>query len=82
MECLFEAIKSPCYLFLGDPRKLHMNMDGLMLYFNGVICLDLYNKEECYIAKQTAISLLKQGGSLMKYLEGAWNITENLPVIP
>lgn len=27
VECLFEAIKSPCYLFLGDPRELYMNMD-------------------------------------------------------
>jgi len=82
VECLFETIKSLCYLFLGDPRELYVNFDGLMLYLNGVICLDSYDKEDCYIAKQTAISLLKRGGSLMIYPEGAWNITENLPVMP
>lgn len=82
VECLFEAIKNPCYLFLGDPRELCVNFDGLMLYLNGVICLDSYDKEDRYIAKQTAISLLKRGGSLMIYPEGAWNITENLPVMP
>lgn len=81
VECLFEAIKSPCFLFLGDPREVYMNLDGLMLYLNGVICLDSYDKEDRYIAKQTAISLLKQGGSLMIYPEGAWNISENQPVM-
>ena len=59
-----------------------MNFDGLMLYLNGVICLDSYDKDDRYIAKQTAISLLRKGGSLMIYPEGAWNITENLPVMP
>lgn len=53
-----------------------------MLCLNGVICLDLYDKEDRNIAKQTAISLLRKGGSLMIYPEGAWNITENLPVMP
>lgn len=81
VECLFEAIKSPCFLFLGAPRELYVNMDGLMLYLNGVICLDSYDKEDRYIAKQTAISLLKQGGSLMIFPEGAWNISENQPVM-
>lgn len=81
VECLFEAIKSPAFLFLGDPRELYVNLDGLMLYLNGVICLDSYDKEDRYIAKQTAISLLRQGGNLMIYPEGAWNISENLPVM-
>lgn len=81
VECLFEVIKTPCFLFLGDPRELYVNLDGLMLYLNGTICLDSYDKEDRYIAKQTAISLLKQGGSLMIYPEGAWNISENQPVM-
>lgn len=81
VECLFEAIKSPCFLFLGDPRELYVNLDGLMLYLNGVICLDSYDKEDRHIAKQTAISLLQQGGNLMIYPEGAWNIFDNQPVM-
>lgn len=81
VESLFEAIVNPCYLFLGDPREVYYNLDGLLLFLNGVICLDLYDKDDRYIAKQTAISLLKQGGSLMIFPEGAWNITENKPVM-
>lgn len=81
VECLFEAIKCPCFLFMGDPREVYMNLDGLMLYLNGVICLDSYDKEDRHIAKMTAISLLQQGGSLMIFPEGAWNISENQPVM-
>jgi len=36
IETLFEAIESPCYLFLADPREIYINFDGLLLWMNGV----------------------------------------------
>ncbi len=81
VETLFEAIEDPCYLFMGDPREVYYNFDGLMLCMNGVIFMDMFDKSDRFIAKQTAISLLKQGGSLMIFPEGVWNITENKPVV-
>lgn len=81
IESAFEAIKSPCYLFLGDPRELYRSIDGLMLGMNGVICFETNCKQDRRIARERSLSLLKQGGSLLIYPEGAWNITENEPVM-
>ncbi len=81
IESAFEAIKNPCWLFLGDPREVYKNIDGFMLGLNGVICLDSKDKEDRLIAKETAIALLQNGGSLMIFPEGAWNISVNQPVM-
>lgn len=81
IESAFEAIKAPCYLFLGDPRELYRSIDGLMLGMNGVICFETNCKQDRRIARERSLSLLKQGGSLLIYPEGAWNITENEPVM-
>lgn len=77
----FEAINDHAYLFLGDPEGLYKDISGLLLYLNGVICLETGIKNDRYIAKQRAVELLKNGGDLLIYPEGAWNITENLPVM-
>lgn len=81
IESAFEAIKVPCWLFLGDPREVYKNIDGFMLGLNGVICLDSKDKDDRRIAKETAIGLLQKGGSLMIFPEGAWNISVNQPVM-
>ena len=80
IETSFEAIKKPCWLFLGDPREIYKNFDGFMLSLNGVISLDSKDKADRKIAKETAIQLLKHKGNLLIYPEGVWNISENLPV--
>ena len=77
IETAFEAIKQHCWLFLGNPREVYRNFDGLMLGINGVICLELNHRQDRRIAKETAIGLLKNGGHLLIFPEGAWNISEN-----
>lgn len=81
-ERAFEAIKAHAYLFWGDPRELYRRMEGFLLYLNGAICCDTGNKDDRHIGKETCIRLLKQGGSLLIYPEGAWNIIENQVVMP
>ena len=82
VESTFEAIRVPCYLFMGDAREIYRTMDGIMLWLNGVIFFDTEDKQDRYIAKERSISLLQSGGSLLIYPEGAWNITENEIVMP
>lgn len=77
----FEAVKSPCWLFWGNPGVAYRTLDGKMAEKNGAVFLDTYDKEDRKIAKQLAIRVLKQGMSLLIYPEGAWNLTENLPVM-
>lgn len=77
----FEAIKDPAYLFLGDPKGVYRDVSGLLLYLNGMIALETSDKEDRRIAKIRSIELLNNGGNLLIYPEGAWNITQNLPVM-
>lgn len=49
---------------------------------NGAICCDTSSKSDRHIGKETCIRLLNQGGSLLIYPEGAWNILENQVVMP
>ena len=65
---------------MGDPNETYKNLDGFLLWLNGAILADTDHREDCHIGKETAIRLLQQGGSLLIYPEGAWNLSENLPV--
>ena len=79
-EMCFETIKKSCWLFMGDPNETYKNMDGFLLWLNGVILMDTDHRDDCQVGKETAIRLIEQGGSLLIYPEGAWNLSENLPV--
>lgn len=77
----FEAIRDPAYLFLGDPKGVYKDASGLLLFINGMIPLETCNKNDRRIAKYRSIELLNNGGNLLIYPEGAWNISQNLPVM-
>jgi len=76
----FEAIKEHAYLFLGDPKELYIDATGLILKMNGSISFETKDKEDRKIAYNRSIELLKRGGNLLIYPEGAWNISPNMPV--
>lgn len=82
IEMNFAAVKTHAYLFLGDPRDLYRRTEGVLLGLNGVICIDTDHKEDRFIGKETGVRLLEAGGNLLIYPEGAWNVTENQPVMP
>ena len=77
VETAFEVLKTPCWLLLGDPKEIYRNSAGLMLDLNGVICFDTAHKRDRQIAKERCIALLKKGGNLLIFPEGAWNISPN-----
>lgn len=78
---LIEVIKKPCWLFWGNPLEDLVTLFGWMARKNGAVLIDTYDKEDRKLAKKEAEMLLNQGGSLMIYPEGAWNITDNEPVM-
>ncbi len=81
IERVFEAIKCPAYLFLGDPGEVYRNELGLLLFANGVIYLETRDKVDRKIAYLSAIEVLSKRGNLLIFPEGAWNTTTNLPVM-
>ena len=81
VQIAFEAIKERAYLFLGDPNDIYQRIEGLLLYLNGVICLETRDKDDRKIAYNRAIELLKMKKNLLIFPEGAWNVSANLPVM-
>lgn len=75
---VFETLKSQAYLLFGDPVGTYKDIVGLILVFNGAINLETRNKEDRRIAKERSIELLKKGGNLLIFPEGAWNLSPNL----
>ena len=51
------------------------------LRMNGVIPLETKDREDRKIAYNRAIELLQNGGNLLIYPEGAWNVSPNLVVM-
>lgn len=82
LENIYEQMGQGCWWFVGDPCFMYRNISGLFTYLNGVIFLDTEDKTDRHIAYLRAVELLKAGGSLMIYPEGARNGSEHLPVMP
>lgn len=81
IEMALESIQDTCFLFLGSPGKLYRSLNGVLVYLFGFIGCDTTEKEDRYISKELAIRTLKQGGNILIFPEGAWNITENQVVM-
>ena len=81
IQMIFEAIKKPCWLLMGDPREIYRNIDGMALQMNGLICFDTDHKPDRKLAKARIKALLRQGGSIMMFPEGAWSVLPEKPVM-
>lgn len=82
LELVCEAIKDNFYIFCGDPETMYRKFDGYFIELNGVIYVDTESKSDRHIAKETAVRLLEQGGNLLIYPEGVWNLEPNKPMLP
>lgn len=78
----FESIRDACWILMGNPDSLFHTFHFHLLNINGVVYIDEFDKDDRMIAKATCIRLLEQGGSLLIYPEGAWNISPNQVVTP
>lgn len=82
LENIYEVLGKACWWFIGDPCILYKSLSGLLLYLNGQIFMEVVDRSDRNIAYLRAVELLKKGGSLMIFPEGARNGSENLPVMP
>ena len=81
IQMIFDAIKKPCWLLMGDPHEIYRDVDGMALQMNGLICFDTAYKLDRKIAKARIKALLRQGGSIMMFPEGAWSVMPDKPVM-
>ncbi len=82
IEIVAEALNEHAYILMGDPEQLYRTVEGLFLSLNGVVYLEVNDKDDCEVAKKTIIKLLKNNANVMWYPEGIWNLDKNLIVLP
>lgn len=78
IESCAEVSNDDAFFVWGDPDEGYRKPDALFLNINGVVCVDTDAPEDRHICKETCIKILKSGGNIWIYPEGAWNITPNL----
>ena len=77
VEMSVVAVKSPCWVTIGDPMELYKSLDGMLLQMNGYIALDVMEKEDRKAAKARMKALLEKKSSLLLFPEGTQNISPN-----
>lgn len=82
IEMILSTIGDHAYLFWGSPKDNYKNIVGVLLGLNGTIICETLHKEDRHISKETSVRWLSQGGNLLIFPEGAWNVQENPPVMP
>lgn len=82
IEVVGEAIREHYYLLSGDYEHIQGIIDAPFLLLNGVIYFNEKVKEDRIAVKQKMIRHLNEGGNLMYFPEGTWNLSPNLPVLP
>ena len=82
IEVISEAIKEQYYLLSGDYEHIQGIIDAPFLALNGVIYFNEKDKDDRKLVSKKMINHLNDGGNLMYFIEGTWNITPNLPMLP
>ena len=81
IEVASEIIGEHYYLLSGDFENMVGTIEEKFLGFNGVIYVREDDKEDRKRSKEKMIQTLKNGGNLMYFPEGTWNLSPNLPVL-
>ena len=79
---VFEAMKLHAWLLFGDPKEMYANAIGAVADINGMIPFDIFDRQDRVFAKEKMKRLLRAGGNLLIFPEGAWNIIPNRLVSP
>ncbi len=82
LEIVCEATPKQAHILCGDPETMYRNLDGFVADLNGTVYVDTESKSDRHVAKETAIRVLEQGGNILMYPEGIWNLDPCRPMLP
>lgn len=82
IEVISEAIKGHYYLLSGDYEHIQGIIDSPFISINGVFYFNEKVKNDRKAVSDKMIKHLLNGGNLMYFIEGTWNLTPNLPMLP
>lgn len=77
----FAAIDRNAYLFTGTEDNMDNNPSFYLIYLNGIIYVDRTNNKSRKEGVPKMKRVLNNGNSILIYPEGAWNNTENMPIM-
>lgn len=82
IEVVSEAIGTHYYLLSGDYEHIQGIVDAPFLGLNGVFYFNEKDKVDRKRVSVDMINHLQNNGNLMYFIEGTWNMSSNLPVLP
>ena len=77
----FVAIDRNAYLFTGTEDNVDNNPSFYLVYLNGIIYVDRIDNKSRKEGIPKMKRVLEHGNSVLIYPEGAWNNTENMPIM-
>lgn len=80
IEVVSEVIGKHFFLLSGDFESLHDTVDGMFLGINGVLYFNEKDREDRQNVKRKMENVLLEGGSILYFPEGTWNLSPNLPL--
>lgn len=82
IEVVSEAIRTHYYLLSGDYEHIQGIIDAPFLGLNGVFYFNEKDKADRKRVSLDMINHLQNDGNLMYFIEGTWNMSSNLPMLP
>lgn len=82
IEVVSEAIRTHYYLLSGDYEHIQGIIDAPFLGLNGVFYFNEKDKADRKKVSLDMINHLQNNGNLMYFIEGTWNMSPNLPMLP
>ena len=82
IEVVSEAIRTHYYLLSGDYEHIQGIIDAPFLGLNGVFYFNERDKADRRRVSLDMINHLQNNGNLMYFIEGTWNMSSNLPMLP
>lgn len=82
IEVVSEAIRTHYYLLSGDYEHIQGIIDAPFLGLNGVFYFNEKDKADRKRVSLDMINHLQNNGNLMYFIEGTWNMSPNLPMLP
>ena len=81
IETVITYIKDHFILLTGDFEDLYGTVDGTFLFLNGCVFVRKDDAADRHLSKEKLVQVLKSGGNVMWFPEGAWNLSPNLPML-
>lgn len=76
-EIVSETIKEQYYVLAADFMHVKGTFSSFFFWMNGVIYIDVLDKKDRKNSRDFMAKVLKQGGNIMLFPEGTWNLSPN-----